>query len=83
MKQRNFSKIQNSVSAPRPVVAIGVDGARNDFAPSPDEVARKAYFIYLNEGSPEGHNVQHWLDAEAALNDERSLTRAHAFHDHT
>ena len=33
-----------------------------DFAPLPDEVARKAYFSYLNQGSLPGHEVQHWLE---------------------
>jgi hypothetical protein len=80
MKQRNFSQNQNRASAPRPVVLRSVNGAGNEFAPSPDEVARKAYFIYLNEGSPQGCNVQHWLDAEAILTEERNLTRVHAFH---
>ena len=32
--------------------------------PSPDEVARKAYEIYLAEGCPQGRDVQHWLAAE-------------------
>lgn len=30
-----------------------------------EEIARKAYFIYLNQGSPQGHEVEHWLAAEA------------------
>jgi hypothetical protein len=50
-----------------------------DFAPSPDEVARKAYFSYVNQGSPQGHEVQHWLEAEAQLLAERKLTRVHGF----
>jgi len=45
--------------------------------PSPDEVARKAYFTYVNEGSPLGRHVQHWLDAEAQLIAERNRTRVH------
>ena len=35
--------------------------------PSHDEVARKAYEIYLKEGCPQGRDVQHWLDAEARV----------------
>ena len=54
-----------------------------DFAPSPDEVARKAYFSYENEGSLPGHDVQHWLSAEAELLAERKLTRVHGFHNRT
>jgi hypothetical protein len=50
-----------------------------DFVPSTDEVARRAYFAYVNEGSPLGRHVQHWLDAEAQLIAERNLTRVHGF----
>ena len=32
-----------------------------------DEVAKKAYAIYLEEGRPQGHAVQNWLEAEAKL----------------
>ena len=54
-----------------------------DFVPSPDEVARQAYFSYVNEGSLPGHDVQHWLSAEADLLAERKLTRVHGFHNRT
>ena len=50
------------------------------FVPSPDEVARRAYFTYVNQGSLPGHEVQHWLEAEAQLLAERNLTRVHGFH---
>ena len=32
-----------------------------------DEVARTAYFIYLNRGCPQGQDMQHWLAAEARM----------------
>ena len=54
-----------------------------DFVPSPDEVARKAYFSYVNQGSSQGHEVQHWLAAEAELIAERNRTRVHGFHNQT
>jgi hypothetical protein len=54
-----------------------------DFAPTADEVARKAYFSYQNEGSLPGRDVQHWLKAEADLLAERNLTRVHGFHNKT
>ena len=53
------------------------------FTPSPDEVARKAYFACENERSQPGHDVQHWLKAEADLIAERNLTRVHGFHNRT
>jgi hypothetical protein len=46
-------------------------------------VARRAYFTYVNEGSRPGHEVQHWLQAEAQLLAERNLTRVHGFHNRT
>ena len=53
------------------------------FSPSPDEVARRAYFAYVNQGSLEGHEVQHWLAAEAEIIAERNLTRTHGYHNRT
>jgi len=35
--------------------------------PSPEAVARRAYAIYEKQGSPPGHEVKHWLEAEAQL----------------
>ena len=32
-----------------------------------DEVAKKAYAIYLREGRPQGHAEQNWLEATAQL----------------
>ena len=63
--------------------ASGMDQAETDFVPAPDEVARKAYFSYVNQGSSSGHEVQHWLAAEAELIKERNLTRMHGFHNKT
>jgi len=60
--------------------ATPVNQAEINFVPSTDEVARKAYFTYVNQGSSPGHEVQHWLAAEAELISERNLTRVHGFH---
>ncbi|MEO5864859.1 MAG: DUF2934 domain-containing protein, partial [Nitrospiraceae bacterium] len=35
--------------------------------PTQDEVAKKAYAIYLKEGRPQGHAEQNWLEAKAQL----------------
>ena len=51
-----------------------------DSVPSPDEVAQKAYFIYVNQGSQPGHEVQHWLDAESELIAERKRIALHGSH---
>ena len=38
---------QKSDHAPQPVAVANSSSGENDFTPSPDEVARKAYFSYL------------------------------------
>lgn len=32
-----------------------------------EEIATRAYFIYISAGCPEGLEMQHWLQAEAQL----------------
>ena len=70
---------QKTAIVPRPVTSQN----ETHFVPSPDEVARRAYFAYENERSQPGHDVQHWLKAEADLIAERNLTRVHGFHNQT
>jgi hypothetical protein len=85
MKHDNISQNQNGKPAnpTRPAAVAAPNGSAIDFAPSADEVARRAYFAYLNHGSLPGHEVQHWLKAEAELIAERNLTRVHGFHNKT
>jgi hypothetical protein len=85
MRHKSFSQEQNQkpAGASRPTAAADLNQNEIDFAPSPDEVARKAYFSYVNQGSLPGHAVQHWLEAEAELIAERKLTRVHGFHNRT
>ena len=67
-------------SASRTIAAANLNQTETDFTPSADEVARRAYFAYVNQGSLAGYEVQHWLAAEAELIAERNLTRVHGFH---
>jgi hypothetical protein len=82
MNHKSFQIDQNKkmVKASPPIAAAGLSQNEIDFAPSADEVARRAYFNYQNQGSVPGHEVQHWLVAEAELIAERNLTRVHGFH---
>ena len=32
-----------------------------------DDVAKEAYYLYLNEGCPQGRADQHWFQAESKL----------------
>jgi hypothetical protein len=85
MKHRNFSQDQNekSLGGSRPAAVAQLNRGGIAFTSSPDEVARRAYFSYVNEGSLPGRDVQHWLEAEAQLLAERNLTRVHGFHNRT
>jgi hypothetical protein len=76
MKKNIYPQNQSQTpgSAPQPI---------SPMTPSSDEVARRAYFTYVNQGSPDGCDVQHWLTAEAELIAERNLTRVHGFHNKT
>jgi len=81
MKHNKSSQNQNQKAASAsPPTAADLNRGGIDFAPSADEVARRAYFSYVNQGSPRGRDVQHWLEAEAQLLAERDLTRIHGFH---
>jgi hypothetical protein len=85
MKNNKFSQDHNQTpaGARQPTAAADLKQQEIDLAPSPDEVARRAYFTYVNQGSQPGHEVQHWLAAEEELIAERNRTRAHGFHNQT
>jgi hypothetical protein len=85
MKHNKHTLDQNQKPAGAAQSVATADLSQNEinFAPSPDEVARKAYFSYVNQGSSQGHEVQHWLAAEAELIAERNRTRTHGFHNKT
>jgi hypothetical protein len=77
--QHQQSPTPTPAAPPRPTSLAQAQGAK-EFIPAPDEVARRAYFSYVNQGSRPGHEVQHWLKAEADLIAERNQTRVHGFH---
>jgi hypothetical protein len=69
MKRQNFSQDQkqNTANTQQSTTVAALNQAKTDFTPSPDAVAKKAYFSYLNGGSQPGQEVKHWLEAEAEL----------------
>jgi Protein of unknown function (DUF2934) len=85
MKHNKFSEEQKQRLPGGSRLTAAQDFSQNeiDFVPSPDEVARRACFSYVNQGLSSGHQVQHWLKAEAELIAERKRTRAHNFHNQT
>ena len=78
MKHNQHHHNQNHPPVQAPTPAAEITANEINFSPSPDEVARRAYFAYENQGSKPGHEVQHWLKAEAELLAERTRTRTHA-----
>jgi hypothetical protein len=83
MSQNKYPQDQKLPNPSRQTPAANLIQTPGDFAPSADELARRAYFSYVNEGSLPGRDVQHWLEAEAELLAERNLTRIHGFHNRT
>ena len=84
MRHKKSFQDQNQKSGDAPQLAVSdISKSEIVFAPAADEVARRAYFSYVNQGSRPGHEVQHWLEAEAQLLAERNLTRVHGFHNQT
>jgi len=85
MKYNKYPQDQSQKAANGSQTTASGNSIQNeiDFAPSPDEVARRAYFAYENQGSLPGRDVQHWLAAEAELIAERNLTRVHGYHNRT
>jgi hypothetical protein len=69
-------KDQKQKLAGAKLTATKLNQIKANFMPSPDEVTRKAYFSYVNQGSRQRHEVQHWLEAEAQLLAKRNLTRS-------
>ncbi|HEX4342790.1 MAG TPA: DUF2934 domain-containing protein [Verrucomicrobiae bacterium] len=85
MKNQKYPQDQSQKAANGSQSSSAADLNLNEsnFVPSADEVARKAYFTYVSEGSQPGNHVQHWLAAEAELIAERNRTRVHGFHNKT
>jgi hypothetical protein len=80
MNIKGLSQVRKPASASQSTEATNLSQSSINFCPSPDEVSRRAYSSYENEGSLPGRAVQHWLAAEAQLFAEHNETRVHGFH---
>jgi hypothetical protein len=78
-----INRQQRSARSQSQTAAVGLNRNGSDFVVPTDEVAKRAYFNYVNEGSLPGHDVQDWLKAEADLNSERNRTRTNGFQNRT
>jgi hypothetical protein len=66
-------------SFPRSSIIAHLNQNEKNFAPAPDAVVMRAYFIDLSQGSLLGHNLQHWLEADEQLRAERNRMLIHIF----
>jgi hypothetical protein len=69
MKANQFSPSVSPRASKAQIQTAGTELNQNKTAssPSPEAVSRRAYGIYEDQGSQPGHEVKHWLEAEAQL----------------
>jgi len=69
MKPSQFSPNANQKTArsQKPTTGLDLNQSKTALAPTQEAVARRAYAIYEKQGSQPGHEVKHWLEAEAQL----------------
>ena len=70
MKHKSPSQSHAPSVTPRSPAASETSRSIPAIVPSQDDIARRAYISYVNEGSQPGHQERHWLEAEARLQDE-------------
>jgi len=75
MKHKHFLEDQNQnlADVPRSAASANLNQSGIGLAPSADAVAQRVYFIYGNQGSLPGYEVEDWLEAETQLLAERNL----------
>jgi hypothetical protein len=83
MTNKNFPKNKQPAAALQPAAPANLNQHNADLKPLPDEVAKRAYFSYVNQGSLPGYDKQHWLEAEAQLVAERNLAKVYLFRNWT
>jgi len=75
MKKINLFPIIKPAGTQPPPSTTTSRQTRMDVGPSQDEIARKAYFIYLDQGCPQGQDMRHWFEAEAQVIAAHNLSR--------
>ena len=66
-KTVKVDKVSAPLSAKAPSGKTQVAKVASASEPSHEEIARRAYELYLERGSVEGHQEEDWLIAEAEL----------------
>ena len=60
-------QIAQGVPREQPKGSISMSENKTETTPTRDDVAQKAYALYVKEGRPQGHEIRNWLDAEAQM----------------
>ena len=81
MRHYKLSKDQKMDILPLQTSRPVPNGHESVYTPPQDEVAKKAYIAYENERSQPGHDIDHWLKAEAELIAIHNLTGVPGFYD--
>lgn len=58
------------------VFQAGTPSSFGSRVPTIGDIAKSAYLSYVNQGSQPGHDVRHWLEAEALLLAQQDQPRA-------
>ena len=77
MRHNKLPEIRNPIpaSTTKPIAAAASDVEPNRFCAPTGRGGQEGLLHYVNQVSLPGHDVQHWLEAEAHLIAERNLTR--------
>jgi hypothetical protein len=67
---------QEPANALPPATKADLHPVKKEFKPRADDVATRAYFSFVNQGSLPGHDVQHWLEAEVQILAEHHLAQS-------
>jgi hypothetical protein len=71
---KSTRRITKVVAMPRPASKTPV--SKRSANPSDTEIARRAFALYCERGSQDGHDVEDWLQAERELRETASSTPA-------
>jgi hypothetical protein len=63
-------------SIPGPII----QAASSDDAARGEDIARKAYFTYVDRGSQPGHDLRDWLEAETGIRAEQASRDSGGIH---
>ncbi len=70
MKQTSTPQNQMLAGTSRSAATSALGQSKWAIDTAPDEIAQRAYFSYVNEGSLPGREEQHWMEAEVQLHAE-------------